>query len=133
MTWSDLHWALRASLLIVLGVVALVTGAVQGWWEAAGIGLISLLVGCAGLAGTIWEVRHPPRRLQAGYATDDRSVHHLVRFGRGGEPERGPDRIIRALCGAGIEVVDNRRLSKADGQACWPCITVLEQLRDKDR
>ncbi len=58
---GDWHNFLRASLVIVLGLAALIVAPFQGSLEIAALGVLALLLGSALLAFLIWDIRNPVR------------------------------------------------------------------------
>ena len=57
----DWHNFLRASLLIVVGLVVLVVAAFQGSLEVAGLGALAFLLGSGLFAILVWDLRNPTR------------------------------------------------------------------------
>jgi hypothetical protein len=78
-------------------------------------------------AGVAWhrgEVNRRPR-IRPAYVVGIHDLHHFVIIRRDGEsPEGGPP---RALCGARVDGIDERRpLWKAGGHPCPHCIRVFD-------
>jgi hypothetical protein len=68
---GDRHNFLRASLLILMGLVALVVAPFQGSLEVAGLGALAFVLGSAFLAYLIWDLRNPVPPARFGFGADE--------------------------------------------------------------